>query len=363
MEHTNRRRAIGAALTVAGIAAVTIGVAGPARAEEEPLVVYPLLCAVDGVCLNYTAALIDRDRDGVADWDEEVAGTDAGSPASAPDVAGLVGLVGEGALPSFELGFAEVIVLPTTLPDGTPVVDTTFADVRTPTMKMLGIAEETLAAFGLSSVTGFALDQAAGKVGMTLDEQGRPTREKDQAPVEKRVGGVVLGHISADEDGAGMGDQPAMGTDRNGGADTAKTFWDRAKELLFGSDKKPDGGTDGGTTDGGTKPVSLSTGDDGGIAVPLTAEDMERVVVRLGSTTKPVAVDPKIVPDAGSLDLNPRRTIVLTTEGEPSARVQELLKIVLIEPDVNDPNAKDTNFGPNGGIVPSVVPDSGWPKD
>ncbi len=354
------RRSIGAAVTAVAIGAAGVGLAAPAQAaEDDTVIVHPLLCSADGVCIAYTAALLDRDRDGVADIDERATERDASSAASMPTVTELVGFVGPGNLPSFELGFSEVIVLPTTLPDGTPLVDSTVADTRAGTLEALGIAEGTLAAFGLSSVTGFALDQAAGKVGMTLDAKGRPTRAKDQAPVEKRVGGVVLGHISDDENGPGMGDQPGFGTDRNGGADTAKTLWERAKDLLLGSDKKPDAGT----ADGGTKPVSLSTGDEGGAAVPLTADDMEKVLVRLGATTKPVAVDPKVVPTDGGLDLNPRRTIVLTTESEPSARVQQLLKIVLVEAPLSDPTGRNTNYGPNGGIVPDVVPGSGWPKD
>jgi hypothetical protein len=133
-----------------------------------------------------------------------------------------------------------------------------------------------------------------------------------------------------------------------------KALWQGVKDMFSPEKKsdKPDGGT----------PTSLTTGDEGSVVVPLTAEDMERVIVRLNTTTKPVSGDPKVGPDLTGVDLNPRRTIILTDDPAGNRLTAEILKIVLTEPDPKDPSVRDTNFGPNGGIVPAVEAGSGWPQ-
>jgi len=357
-----RRRAVLAATAFAGFAIAGAFVA-PAHAEDgERLVVHPMICSQEGVCLAYAALLADKDQDGIADIDEEAAGTDPADWGSAPKVDELTAYIGKGALPSFELGFSEVIVLPETLPDGTPLIKDAAAALagRTSALERMGVAGKLLDQYGFDLGAGVVLDQAAGAVGMHLDKDGRPVRDGDK-PVQKRVGGIVLGWISADggvgEDDGKPVDTPAFGTDRNGGADTAKTFKEKAIELLtpdFMKPKpdKPDGGT----------PTSLSTGDEGNVVVPLTPADMERVIVKLNATTKPVNGGPKVDPDITGVDLNPRRTIILTDDPVENRLTADILKIVLTEPDPQDPSVRDTDFGPNGGIVPGVVEGSGFPK-
>jgi len=356
-----RHRAPIIAATVAGLA-IAGAVAAPARAEGgEKLVLHPMVCTSEGVCLAYTALLADSDGDGIADIDEELAGTSPQEWSSAPAVDELTAVIGTGALPSFELGFSEVIVLPETLPDGAPLIRDAASALagRTSALERMGVTGTLLEQYGLDLGTGVVLDQAADAVGMHLDKDGRPVRDGGQ-PVQKRVGGIALGWISAGADG-GVGeddgkpvDTPAFGTDRNGGADTMKALWQGVKDM-FAPEKKPD------KPDGGT-PTSLTTGDEGNVVVPLTAEDMERVIVRLNTTTKPVSGDPKIGPDLSGVDLNPRRTIILTDDPAGNRLTAEILKIVLTEPDPQDPSVRDTNFGPNGGIVPAVETGSGWPQ-
>ena len=121
------------------------------------------------------------------------------------------------------------------------------------------------------------------------------------------------------------------------------------------AEKKPD------KPDGGV-PTSLTTGDEGNAVLPITEADMEKVVTRLGATTKPVSVDPKIGPEITGVDLNPRRTIILTDDPEQKKLPGDILKLVLTAPDPQDPDVQNKNFGPYGGIVPAVESVSGWPK-
>lgn len=361
---TARSRSVrGGAVPVAALTAATLCViAAPAAAsdtDDEP-VLRPFVCSVDGVCLAVIASLADSDGDGIADIDEEVVGTDPADPTSAPRVEELVSVVGKGALPSFEMGFSEVVVIPETLPDGTRLIPEGPSAGRESTLARLGIDESVLKGFGLDLAGGFAVDPVLGALGITLGEDGRPVK-KEGPPVGKRIGGVGVGEISQEKDGPDMGDQPAFGTDRNGGADTAKTLGQRAYDLVFGSDKKadpPKGGADGGTE----APKKLTTGDEGNVALPLTTEDMERALAKLGFDKTPVQDDPKVVPDIAGVDLNPRRTIILVVDPEPSERFQSHLKVILTTPDPDNPADRNTNFGPGGGLLTGVVPDSGWPR-
>lgn len=346
------------------LSAIVVAMAAPsaASAADDEIVSWPLVCSADGVCLAYaTAALADHDEDGIADLDEKAVGTDAADPKSAPKVDELVTVLGKGLLPSFELAFSEIIIVPETFPDGTRIVPEAPGGGRASTLARLGIDESLIAGFGLSLSGGLVIDQVLGATGMTLDKSGRPVRTQDGAPVERRVGGVGIGEISQEKDGPDMGGQPAMGTDRNGGKDTSNFFVEGFKKM-FGIDKeKEPAPKDPKPTDGGV-PVSLTSGDEGNAVLPLTPADMERVVVKLNGTRTPVQHDPKVNPDPGSIDVNPHRTIMLVVDGEPTERFQSLLKIVLVEPSPTNPADRNTNFGPNGGLLPGVTPDSGWPK-
>jgi hypothetical protein len=365
---TARRRAPIVVAAVAGLA-IAGSITAPAHADDggQP-VLHPMLCASDGVCLAYTALLADSDHDGVADIDEEVAGTSIDDWWSAPKVDELTAVIGKGALPSFELGFSEVIVLPETFPDGTPLIEDATSAVagRTSALARMGVGEKLLSQYGLDLASGVVLDQAAGAVGMHLDKDGRPVRDGDK-PVERRVGGIAIGLISDGADGGtagGAGGEKGdgapvvvpfgFGSDRNGGADTGKGFVQGFIDMFTPKPDKPD------KPDAGT-PKSMSTGDEGNVVLPLTPEDMERVIVKLNTTTKPVTADPKVDPDITGVDLNPRRTIILTDDPVENRLTADILKIVLTEPDPQDPSVRDTNFGPNGGIVPAVEAGSGFP--
>lgn len=364
---TGRMPAVMAVMVGAALTGALVPSAAHAQ-DDGRLVLHPMICSKDGVCLAYTVALADEDGDGVPDVDEKAVGTKLADAASTPSVGTLTAVLGKGWLPSFELGYSEVIVLPTTLPDGTPLVrDVTSAvKAQSSALARMGVADELLKTYGLDVGTGVVLDQAAGAVGMHLDKDGRPVRDGKTAPVQKRVGGIVMGWIADGADGGVGGEKGdgapvdlsgtgGFGTDKNGGAD----FWTKVKEGvkdMFGGDKKPD------TPDAG-KPVSMSTGDEGDLVIPITAADMEKVVVKLGATTKPVSGDPKVGPDITGVDLNPRRTIILTDDPVGKRLLADILKILVVTPDPDDPSVRDTNFGPNGGIVPGVAPDSGWPKD
>ncbi|GAA5201117.1 hypothetical protein [Microbacterium jejuense] len=362
---TGTRRAPIVVAALAGLA-IAGSIAVPAHADDgEQPVLRPMLCAKEGVCLAYTALLADSDHDGVADIDEEAAGTSADDWWSAPKVDELTAVIGKGVLPSFELGFSEVIVLPETFPDGTPLIEDVTSAVagRTSALARMGVADKLLAQYGLDLASGVVLDQAAGAIGMRLDKDGRPVREGD-APVEKRVGGIAIGLISDGADGGTGGEKGdgapvvvpfGFGSDRNGGADTGKGFVQGFIDMFTPKPDKPD------KPDAGT-PKSMSTGDEGNVVLPLGPEDMERVIVKLNTTTKPVNGDPKVDPDIAGVDLNPRRTIILTDDPVESRLTADILKIVLTEPDPQDPSVRDTNFGPNGGIVPAVEEGSGFPK-
>lgn len=371
--HTNTRttRRVRARRLAAASAVATVAITGlasaPARAEEDSApVLRAMICDQHGICLAYTAALRDSDGDGVADIDEEAAHTSSVDPAGAPGVDVLTALVGAGALPSFEAGVSVVIVLPETFPDGTPLVSdiASATKARSSALADMGIGDELLKAYGLDLGSGVVLDQAAGAIGMHLDKDGRPVKGESMPPVQKRVGGIVLGWIGADDGGTGgekgdgapvdMSGSGAFGSDRNGGGD----FWTKVKEgvkEMFSGEKKPD------KPDGGV-PTSLTTGDEGNAVLPITDADMEKVVTRLGATTKPVSVDPKIGPEITGVDLNPHRTIILTDDPEQKKLPGDILKLVLTAPDPQDPDVQNTNFGPNGGIVPAVESGSGWPK-
>ncbi|TQJ30436.1 hypothetical protein [Microbacterium sp. SLBN-146] len=358
------RRGVAPVAVLAAAAMCVIAVPAAASDTDDEHVLWPFVCSVDGVCLAMTATLADSDGDGIVDIDEEVLGTDLSAAASAPRVEELVSVVGKGALPSFEMGFSEVIVIPETLPDGTRLVPEGPSAGRESTLARLGIDESVLKGFGLDVPGGFAVDSVLGALGITLGKDGRPVK-KEGSPVGKRIGGVGVGEISQEKDGPDMGDQPAFGTDRNGGADTAKTLGQRAYELFFGPDKKsdpPKGGADGGVDGGTDAPKKLTTGDEGNVVLPLTAEDMDRALAKLGFDKTPVQDDPKVAPDIAGVDLNPRRTVILVVDPEPSERFQSLLKIVLTTPNPENPADRNTNFGPGGGLLTGVVPDSAWPK-
>ncbi|MEV0563765.1 hypothetical protein [Dactylosporangium sp. NPDC050588] len=72
-------------------------------------------------CLVLLETAKDRDHDGVADVDEQLAGTALDDPESTPDAALLIDLLLQRKLTSFERHLTELVLLPTLTPDGSAI--------------------------------------------------------------------------------------------------------------------------------------------------------------------------------------------------------------------------------------------------
>ena len=332
----------------------------PSKTEpQKPVKIVKLWqarCHDQGVCIAYTAQVVDSDHDMISDEDEKALGTDPMNVEQAPDTDALMVAIRKDALPSFRAGMSEIVVIPTTGPGGMKLVDSSMADVRKGSLERLGISYATLTAYGLSADTGLVLQSIPGPAGATPTVPGR------------KVGGIDVGLLSQDETGDGAPVRPnnepggvpgTMGGDSQGG----KTFWENVKEAaakMFGggSTSSPDAGS----ADGGVKPNTYTSGEDGNIVLPVTDADFQRVIVRLNGDRTPAGDRPGVPADGSGIDFNPRRTIMLVDGGEANARFDQLLKVFLTVPDIGDPSATNTNFGPNGGIVDTTTPGSIWPK-
>ena len=173
------------ALTMVGSPAVAGGAGDPKHCDR-------------GICLNYSRFVLeqtDADGDGFADADEEAAGTDPKDPSSHPTVLHVVDLVARGALPSFEKGFSEIVVVPTSLPDGTKVAD--MGSLESLTAALGGLAPsrtDGLARLGISS-------KLLGRMGVggsdVLSIVAGLRTSKDQPAFEARIGGINASWISA----------------------------------------------------------------------------------------------------------------------------------------------------------------------
>jgi hypothetical protein len=141
-----------------------------------------VLACGQGLCL-LNASGTDSDGDGFSDADEEAAGTDPKDPASHPSILQIIhGYLDLGLRPD---GFPlrEVIVLPTTTPDGKALSGDVFGDwpQRKDAMTRLGLAHPMLA-----EILGEDPVRAVVDLGST-NQAGRP-------PV--RVSGIDAGLLS-----------------------------------------------------------------------------------------------------------------------------------------------------------------------
>lgn len=179
MTTTPSRALIRAAGAAAVLAAAVLAAPAPAHAAPPP---GPVLVCANGICLLNPSG-IDSDGDGFSDADETAAGTDPHDPASHPQILQL--LDGWFDLDIRPEGFAlrEVVILPTTAPDGTALTTDLFAfgHQRTDALTRLGLTNPMLA--GLRTDNGL---RAVVDLG-TANTSGGPS---------VRVGGIDVGLIS-----------------------------------------------------------------------------------------------------------------------------------------------------------------------
>lgn len=189
--HSTHRLA--AAILAAGLVATTAGLDARERAREDGArLVNVRLC--DSSACYYARRVVDSDGDGVADADEAVAGTDPRDPASTPALDLLVGLIGEGLLPSYSHGLAKLVLNPADLQakladfgvDGDNFPAFPLGE-RKEGVERLGISLDLLAEHGID----------VGSSGLAVTAM---FEREDGPPVAARVGGVRMDWISAGDD-------------------------------------------------------------------------------------------------------------------------------------------------------------------
>lgn len=177
MNHSRGPRALLLA-TLASL--LTAGMPAAQAAPERR----PVLVCQNGVCILHPAAY-DSDGDGYSDIDERLAGTDPRNAKSHPTVLKMVQLWQRGVPGLRDHHFREVIVLPTTTPDGKPIG-------RSPMPSLPG-RKDAIAALGLDSAF-LAKGDASNGLRVMLDLR----TPSSKVPAGMRVSGIDARLISDD---------------------------------------------------------------------------------------------------------------------------------------------------------------------
>ena len=145
-----------------------------------------------GICLIYMEPYLDTDGDGFSDADERAAGTDPFDRDSYPSIKQLTRLIVANELPSYRHGMSELVVLPTTTPDGRTFLPPAWTVDRKSALERLGLTDAKLQTLGLAGTSGFRI------------QLEHPSSASESVPFTGfRVGGIPISLIS-DSNGSGL---------------------------------------------------------------------------------------------------------------------------------------------------------------
>jgi hypothetical protein len=167
-----------AGLATAVFVALTVSVAAPAGAFEEPTKKYSTLRLCDPTACYVAWSVVDSDHDGVCDADELQAGTDPYDPASVPGLELIAELLIDRKLPSFEYGLASLVAFPAEIMKarealGIDLLGAFPVHERADALTRMGISGDQLSKFGISpDHSGFSL----GLEGIEPDGQASGVR-------------------------------------------------------------------------------------------------------------------------------------------------------------------------------------------
>lgn len=183
---------------LAGLAfASSLGLAGPAAAEEEPPRRLETVRLCDPTACYVAWSVIDSDGDGVSDADEALAGTDPLDATSVPGLEVVTELLVTRQLPSFEHGLGSMIVMP----DEFVALEKEHLGRRAPwtslegmggfdlegrgdTLARLGISGDLMKEHGLDPMKGFTLGlDLPGNVGSGANGIGGGSKESPLAGI------------------------------------------------------------------------------------------------------------------------------------------------------------------------------------
>lgn len=321
---------------------ISIGLAGCKAAEDKRMSTISL-CDSE-ICLVTTFA-IDTDGDGVSDMDEKAAGTSPTDPKSRPLLIDLLKMVGKGTLPSFNRRFSEIVALPDSAPDGSPIkrgVDPLLNAPSVPKRDGLaaaGISSDALAKAGIKIGSNFNL------VSIAIPKPGSLPGEQPQAdrPPPMKVGGIEIALISQgidylkkydpNDDMNRMPDPPPENS-TPGGKEPApwqRTTWENFKCWINPSCKEY---------------INDDPAGNGVTVLEITPADFARVKVKLGSNITPGPETPKPTDGADPIVLVDRYSLIALYDLENKQG-----NVILLKP-IRDPSW-NTNFGPR--IIEPIV--------